>query len=97
MGAADWATPLDAMVAVRIEGRPVWVRPWLHILTCPIGHSVPVLLLDTRLEHNDPSDRAITDRLYGGDDAYRLKQEIVLGIAASGCCTRSASMWRPII
>ena len=27
---ADWATPLDAMVAVRIEGRPVWVRPWLH-------------------------------------------------------------------
>ena len=77
---ADWATPLDAMVAVRIEGRPVWVRPWLHMLTCPIGHSVPVLLLDTRLEHNDPSDRAITDRLYGGDDAYRLKQEIVLGI-----------------
>ena len=77
---ADWATPLDAMVAVRIEGRLVWVRPWLHMLTCPIGHSVPVLLLDTRLEHNDPSDRAITDRLYGGDDAYRLKQEIVLGI-----------------
>jgi starch phosphorylase len=41
---------------------------------------VPVLLLDTRLEQNDPADRAITDRLYGGDEAYRLKQEIVLGI-----------------
>ena len=61
---ADWATPLDAVIAVRIEGRPVWVQPWLHVLTCPIGHQVPVLLLDTRLEHNDRSDRAITDRLY---------------------------------
>ncbi|WP_333670910.1 alpha-glucan family phosphorylase [Elioraea tepidiphila] len=76
----DWAEPLDAMVAVRIEGRPVWVRPWLYVLTCPIGHEAPVLLLDTNLEHNDPSDRTITDRLYGGDQSYRLKQEIVLGI-----------------
>ena len=77
---ADWATPLDALVAVHIEGRPVWIRPWLYILTCPVDHSVPVLLLDTRLEHNALPDRAITDRLYGGDDAYRLKQEMVLGI-----------------
>ena len=77
---AAWATVLDTMVAVPIEGRAVWVRPWLHTLTCPTGHEIPVLLLDTRLEHNDPADRAITDRLYGGDDLYRLKQEIVLGL-----------------
>src|SRR5688572_4764804 len=32
---AKWATPLDAAVAVRIEGRPVWIRAWLHLLTCP--------------------------------------------------------------
>jgi starch phosphorylase len=76
----DWATPLGAMVALAIEGRQVWIRPWLHVLKCPVGHAVPVLLLDTRLEQNDPADRAITDRLYGGDEAYRLKQEIVLGI-----------------
>ncbi|HEY5831029.1 MAG TPA: alpha-glucan family phosphorylase, partial [Hyphomicrobiaceae bacterium] len=75
---ADWATPLGAMVAIAIEGRQVWIRPWLYVLTCPIGHSVPVLLLDTELEQNDPADRAITNRLYGGDAAYRLKQEIVL-------------------
>ncbi len=77
---SDWATPLDAMVAVWIEGRAVWIRPWLYILTCPLGHQVPVLLLDTRLDHNDPSDQAITDRLYGGDETYRLKQEIILGV-----------------
>jgi glycogen phosphorylase len=77
---ADWAVPLDAMIAVRIEGRPVWVRPWLHLVEAPTGDAVPVLLLDTRLEANHPDDRDITDRLYGGDETYRLKQEIVLGI-----------------
>ncbi len=76
----DWAVPLDAMVAVRIDGRAVWVRPWLHLLASTSGGSVPVLLLDTGLDENDPADRSITDRLYGGDEAYRLKQEIVLGI-----------------
>ncbi len=77
---ADWATPLGAMIAVPIEGRQVWIRPWLYVLSCPLGQSVPVLLLDTRLDQNAPEDRAITDRLYGGDTACRLKQEIVLGI-----------------
>jgi starch phosphorylase len=77
---AEWATPLDAIVAVSIEGRPVWVRPWLHTLDCPVGHQAPVILLDTAIDQNEPADRQITDRLYGGDEADRLKQEIVLGI-----------------
>jgi starch phosphorylase len=77
---SDWATPLDAMVAIQIDGRAVWIRPWLYILNCPLGHQVPVLLLDTHLDHNDPSDQALTDRLYGGDEPYRLKQEIILGV-----------------
>lgn len=79
----SWASPLPAMIAVSIEGRNVWVRPWLYLLTCPIGNVVPVLLLDTDLDQNSPEDRRITDRLYGGDEAQRLKQEIVLGIGGS--------------
>jgi glycogen phosphorylase len=75
-----WCEPLEAMVAVPIEGRPVWIRPWLYIHTCPHGHQVPIILLDTDLEQNDARDREITHHLYGGDDAYRLKQEIVLGV-----------------
>lgn len=78
-----WASPLPAMVAVSIEGRQVWIRPWLYLLTCPIGNTVPVLLLDTDLDQNSAEDRQITDRLYGGDDAHRLKQEIVLGIGGA--------------
>jgi glycogen phosphorylase len=77
---ARWCVPLNAMVAVEIERRPVWIRPWLYIHTCPHGHTIPILLLDTDLEQNTEEDRTITHRLYGGDDAYRLKQEIVLGL-----------------
>jgi starch phosphorylase len=77
---AEFATALRAKVAVPIGTREVWVRPWLHVLASPLGHAVPVLLLDTDLPENHPDDRKITDRLYGGDEEYRLKQEIILGI-----------------
>jgi glycogen phosphorylase len=75
-----FATPLRAKVAVLIEGREVWVRPWLHVLASGPGLDVPVLLLDTDLHENALEDRRITDTLYGGGEVYRLKQEIVLGI-----------------
>lgn len=76
-------TPLDVMVVVEIEERAVWIRPWLYLVTCPVGHSVPVLLLDTRLDNNCAADREITDRLYGGDQTNRLKQEVVLGVGGN--------------
>jgi starch phosphorylase len=38
-------------------------------------------LLDTNVpENNTPADREITHRLYGGDKAVRIRQEMVLGI-----------------
>lgn len=77
---ADWATPLGAMVALELEGREVWIRPWLHELRSPEGTAVPVLLLDTDLPQNDRRDRSITGRLYGGGEAERIKQEAVLGL-----------------
>jgi starch phosphorylase len=77
---AKWAQPLGAKIAVEIEGAEVWIRPWLYRLMSPLGHTNAVLLLDSDLEENSAEDRRITDHLYGGDDAYRLKQEVVLGI-----------------
>ncbi len=77
---AHFATALRAKVALLIEGREVWIRPWLHVLVSPLGNQVPVLLLSTDLPENQVEDRRITDTLYGGDESLRLKQEVVLGI-----------------
>ena len=74
------ARELNAKVAIAIEGRTVWVGGWLHIVQGPAGGRQPVVLLDTDIDENQGEDRAITHYLYGGDDAYRLKQEIILGI-----------------
>jgi glycogen phosphorylase len=75
-----WCTALNVISAVEIENKPVWVRPWLYVHTCPHGHQTPILLLDSDLDQNAAADRALTHYLYGGDEAYRLKQEIILGI-----------------
>jgi len=76
----EWAKPLDAKIAVTIEGRAVWISAWLYVLEGHLGGRQPVLLLDTDLDENRPEDREITHYLYGGDETYRFKQEIVLGI-----------------
>ncbi len=75
-----WCPPLRAKISVPIEGHDVWVQAWLYAIEGGTGYQVPVLLLDTDLEENAAEDRRITDNLYGGGEAYRLQQEIVLGI-----------------
>lgn len=73
--------PVKALVS--IENRDVKVQAWLKRVKSPAGGEVPVLYLDTDIEGNQPQDRSITDHLYGGDNEYRLKQEIVLGIGGA--------------
>ena len=55
------------------------MRAWQYYFRGIAGHGVPLLFLDTDLEENDPRDRMLTDHLYGGDEHYRLCQEVVLG------------------
>lgn len=71
---------LSERAHVTIEGRSIAVRAWQYDLRGPAGFVVPVLFLDTDLPENTEWDRHLTDQLYGGDNYYRLCQEIVLGI-----------------
>lgn len=41
---------------------------------------VPLLLLDSDAPENEHDLRSVTDRLYGGDQEHRIKQEILAGI-----------------
>ncbi len=63
------------IVSVRVGERDV------HLLVrrVRVGR-VTLLLLDSHLPANRPSDREITNRLYGGDKEMRIRQELALGI-----------------
>ena len=80
---AQHATRLRAGIAVPIDGHDVWIGAWLFIVPGRTEARVPVILLDTDLALNRPEDRLITHNLYGGDQTYRLKQEIVLGLGGA--------------
>lgn len=82
---ADWpiANYLEEMrprITVQIEGQPVQIRAWKYKVQGRDDFYVPVYLLDTDLPENSPWHRTLTDHLYGGDLAYRLCQEAVLGV-----------------
>ena len=70
---------VDRTARIVIEGRSVEIAAWRYDLLGHSGYVVPVYLLDTDLEGNDPRDRMLSSVLYGGDGRYRLAQETVLG------------------
>jgi len=74
---------LPTEVKVQIQNRDVKVKAWLYNVQSLTGGAVPIFFLDTDVEGNFPEDREITSFLYGGDERYRLKQEIVLGIGGA--------------
>jgi starch phosphorylase len=77
---SEYMTLLPVKITVQIEARNVLVQVWQYNVESLTRGNVPVFFLDTDVEGNAPEDREITSYLYGGDLAYRLKQEIVLGI-----------------
>jgi starch phosphorylase len=62
-------------VDVPVAGRVVRLQLW----GVQVGR-VPLLLLDSDRDDNDPTDRWITGHLYGGGRETRLAQEMALGI-----------------
>jgi starch phosphorylase len=65
----------ERRVSVDVRGRGVQLRIW----RVKVGH-IELLLLDSDIPENAEHDRAICHRLYGGDRATRIEQEIVLGV-----------------
>lgn len=65
----------EVMIWVDLPGRRVYAKVW----KIQIGR-VPLYLMDTDVDPNQPSDRELFARLYGGNEETRIVQEIVLGI-----------------
>jgi len=73
----------NQVITLTMQGRQILVRAWRFDVVGVTGHIIPVFLLDTDLDGNDPWDRCLTDHLYGGDTYYRLCQETVLGLGGT--------------
>jgi starch phosphorylase len=71
---------VEPIISVILEGRRVHLRAWCYWVHGRSGHAIPVYFLDSNLDENAAWDRTLTDLLYGGDDYYRLCQEVILGI-----------------
>jgi glycogen phosphorylase len=70
------ATGAPLLVEVGMPGgRELRARIW----RADVGR-IPLLLLDSDIEDNQDDLRGVTDRLYGGDQAHRITQEILAGI-----------------
>jgi starch phosphorylase len=76
----DYLHLLPETIQIEIEQRTVQVRAWQYDIVGLSGYTVPLILLDTKVDGNSEFDRSLTDSLYGGDDRYRLAQEALLGI-----------------
>jgi starch phosphorylase len=72
--------PVEPVVSLSLNNRKLYVRAWRHWVTGVTGYKIPVYLLDTDLPENGGWERTFTNSLYGGDERYRLYQEIVLGM-----------------
>jgi glycogen phosphorylase len=57
------------------DGKVLTAQVWL----ARVGR-VPLLMLDSYVEENEPAQHELTDRLYGGGSEHRLRQELLLGI-----------------
>jgi starch phosphorylase len=71
---ADSGEPVKIQVTLA-DGQLLTAQVWL----AQVGR-VPLLMLDSYVEENEPALHEVTDRLYGGGSEHRLRQELLLGI-----------------
>ena len=64
-----------ALFTLPTAGRTLHLGSW----RLQVGR-VSLYLLDTNMEQNEPSDRELSHKLYGGDPWLRLTQEWILGV-----------------
>ncbi|MFP4005977.1 MAG: alpha-glucan family phosphorylase [Candidatus Hadarchaeia archaeon] len=77
---SEFLEPLSSEISLKIGGEEVKVGGWKKTVEGENGYEIPMIFLDTNIEENSEKFKKITKRLYGGDQEYRLMQEVVLGI-----------------
>ena len=73
----------DLIIYVKFPKRRLYLKVW----SINVGR-IKLYLLDSDIEKNNPEDRDVTLKLYGGDQEMRIRQEIVLGQAGVELLTK---------
>ncbi len=91
------ALPLEKQL--NTDGTPILIPieladeiVWCRILKAGVGR-VPLYLLDADIPENLPEMRAVTARLYGGNDEMRIRQELVLDTPPSFSWREFGILW----
>jgi len=69
------AEGVPVVVSINTKTGTIFARVW----QVDVGRNT-LLLLDSNVEGNEPEDRELTSRLYGGDERVRIRQELLLGV-----------------
>ena len=77
----------DLIIYVKFPQRRLYLKVW----QINVGR-IKLYLLDSDIEKNNPEDRDVTLRLYGGDQEMRIRQEIVLGMGGTNLLTRALGL-----
>lgn len=77
----------DLIIYVKFPKRRLYLKVW----KINVGR-IKLYLLDSDIEKNNPEDRDVTLRLYGGDQEMRIRQEIVLGMGGTNLLTRALGL-----
>ena len=77
----------ELKIYVKFEKRKIYLKVW----KINVGR-IKLYLLDSDIDENEPGDREVTLKLYGGDQEMRIKQEIVLGMGGTNLLTRALGL-----
>ena len=67
-------------IAIPLDGRSLISRIWKYTIKSEFGNEIDVLFLDTMHPDNDSIHSSLGERLYGGGDETRIRQEYLLGV-----------------
>lgn len=72
---------VDKPITIKIEDKEVLVSAWLYRVIGQSGHVLPIYLLTTDVEGNEPWMKQMTGSLYDSTSRWnRIVQEMILGI-----------------
>ena len=71
----EFLTDTGVEISLPLDGTILYSKIWLYRIK-----GLPTYFLDTRHPDNSPEHAGLGNRLYGGDDSMRIRQEYLLGV-----------------